>query len=140
MKIVCKTVDGRPGGFTTCGYWSWSEPNNKGTLTIEVARFTDWRFALAVWGHEILEVIYCWIFGVTTEKADEFDAFYEREYDAGRIPKECEPGDDPRCPYYIGHRAGVFWEYLCIYCTFAGWSRYAQECNRIMGIEDENQT
>lgn len=134
MKIKFKTVDSRPHGFVTVGYWSWSEPNNKGTLTIEVARMSDWRFSAAVWGHEILEALYCWIFRVTTEEADEFDKAYERGYADGSIPLQNEPGDDPLCPYFRGHRLGVFWEYLCIYATFAGWNRYASECDRIMEI------
>ncbi len=94
----------------------------------------DWRHELAVWGHEIIEVVYCWLFGVTTEEADKFDSFYEEEYAAGRISPDKEPGHDPRCPYHVGHMLGVIWEHVCIRLTFASMLKYEKECNEIMGI------
>lgn len=135
MKIRFERVTGfTERGFTTVGFWFWTKPKNKGTLTIQVTRMRDWRFEAAVWGHEIIEAVYCWIFGITTEVCDEFDAFYEREYEAGRIHKSVEPGHDPKCPYHIGHMMGVCWEHICIPMLFASWKSYEAECNRVMGI------
>ena len=134
MKVKLKRLPGRHPVYTTVGYWSWDKPDNKGTLTIEVSKMKDWRHELAVWGHEIIEVFYCWLFGVTTEEADKFDSFYEAEYAAGRISPEDEAGDDRRCPYHWGHMGGVVWEHIVIRVTFASMVRYAEECNAIMGI------
>jgi len=120
--------------FTTIGYWSWSEPQNSGTLHIEVVKMSDWRFEFAVWGHEIIEVAYCWLIGTTTEQADDFDAMYEKGYNDGTIPKTKEPGHDRKCPYHWGHMAGVAWEHICIFITFASWSKYLAECDKIMEI------
>jgi hypothetical protein len=136
MKIRLERVNFRPGGFTTVGYWKWTLPHNKGTLIIQVHKL-PWRFELAVWGHELVEVFYCWLFGITTEEADKFDSFYEQEYEVGRIPKTAEPGCDARCPYHWGHMAGIVWERICIYGTFASWKKYEIECNRVMGIEPD---
>lgn len=135
MKIKLVRLNGRHPDFLTVGYWFWSQPKNRGTLTIQVSKMKDWRHEAAVWGHEVLEAIYCKVFGVTTEVADRFDAFYEQEYEAGRIPKTTEPGDDRRCPYFYGHQLGCIWERVCITLTFANWARYCEECNEIMGIE-----
>jgi hypothetical protein len=121
--------------FTTLGYWWFDEPQNKGTLNIEVVKLSDWRFEAAVWGHELIEILYCKIVGVTTEQADEFDAMYERGYANGSIPKSREPGHDPKCCYHWGHMMGVAWEHICVYGTFASWSRYLAECDKLMGIE-----
>ena len=120
--------------FTTVGYWWFDQPNNKGTLNVEVVKMCDWRFELSVWGHELIEILYCWLFSVTTEEADEFDAYYEQCYIDDSISKEKEPGHDPKCPYHWGHMAGVCWEYICVYGTFASWKKYEAECNRIMDI------
>lgn len=125
-------------GFTTVGYWYWSKPCNKGTLTVQVCKMNDWRHELAVWGHELIEVFYCWLFRITTEQADKFDAYYEECYERGIKQPDEEAGDDPDCPYYIGHRLGVAWEYFCIFITFASWTKYYAECNRIMGVQSSS--
>lgn len=134
MRIKLRRIDQKEQKFTTLGYWSWSKPGNKGTLTVQVSRMGDWRFEAAVWGHELIEVFYCWLFRISTEEADRFDAFYEAEYNAGRIATTQEPGDDRKCPYYVGHSAGVAWEHFWIFISFCRWSKYVQECDRIMGI------
>ena len=121
--------------FTTIGYWWFEEPENRGTLNVEVLKMSDWRFEAAVWGHELIEILYCWLFRVTTEQADAFDQFYEDGYAAGTIAKSKEPGHDPKCPYHWGHMAGVLWEHICVYGTFGSWHRYSQECDRAMGIK-----
>jgi hypothetical protein len=132
--IIFKRTDSCPRGFITVGYWSWSKPKNRGDLIIEVIKMSSWRFEGAVWGHEIIEAIYCWLFGITTEKCDEFDIMYEEKYESGEISPDKEPGCDRNCPYHIGHMAGIVWEWLFIHLTFASWKRYNQECNKIMGI------
>lgn len=134
MKVKFQRTNEPPRGFTTVGYWWWNEPLNRGTLTIIVRRM-PWRFEMAVWGHEIIEAFWCWFWGITTEKCDSFDEFYEREYAEGRIPKTDEPGCDARCPYHWGHMLGIVWERLWITVSGGGWKRYESACNRVMGIE-----
>lgn len=135
MKVRFVRLDRRNSRFTTVGYWAWSQPGNKGTLTIEVAKLPDLRFELAVWGHEIIEALYCKLFGVTTEAADAFDELYERMYATGEKSPLEEAGDDRACPYHWGHMAGVVWEYVCIYGTLASWPKYAAACNAAMDIK-----
>lgn len=134
MRIRFQRTESAPMGFTTVGYWYWSEPKNRGTLTIMVCRL-PWRFEAAVWGHELIEALYCKLLGITTEEADAFDEYYERQYELGTISKIEEPGDDPRCPYHRGHRMGVWWEHLWIYMTGGGWRKYDAACNKVMGID-----
>lgn len=120
--------------FTTLGYWWFENPDNKGALHVEVVKMSDWRFEFSVWGHEVIEVLYCRLFHITTEQADKFDQYYEDCYAAGTISKDKEPGHDPKCPYHWGHMAGVCWEYICILITLASWEKYLNECDRLMGI------
>ena len=130
MKLF--VTDKKPLGYTTVGYWRWTEKNNKGTLEVYVASVKVWRHFMAILGHELIEVFYCWLFHVTTEQADAFHQTYEDAYKAGTIHPSVEPGHDPKCPYHWGHMAGVCWEHFWIFCTFAGWKRYVSECDRIM--------
>lgn len=139
MKIRLQRVPDKSfiqNGFTTVGFWFWDKPKNKGTLTIQVTKMLDWRFEAAVWGHEIIEVFYCWMFKITTEECDVFDEGYERLYESGKVSKSVEPGCDPKCPYHWGHMAGIVWEHICIYGTLASWKKYDNECNRVMEIAD----
>lgn len=133
MKFKFQRVDEAPRGFTTVGYWYWTEPDNRGTLTIMVRKL-PWRFEVAVWGHEILEAIWCWSWWIATEDCDRFDEFYEAEYAAGRIPRTEEPGCDKRCPYHGGHMLGIAWERFWIFISGGGWKKYEAACNQIMGI------
>jgi len=132
MKI--HWLNGRNPKFVTVGYWHWTKPDNKGMLLVEVSKLPDWRFNIAVLGHELIEVFYCWLFKITTERCDRFDESYEKKYESGEVSPEFEPGCDPQCPYHWGHMAGIVWERLFIHGTLASWNKYNDECNKIMGI------
>lgn len=138
MKIKLQVVDRFPSGFTTLGYWFWTAPHNTGQLVIQVMQMSDWRFMFAVWGHEIIEALWCWLFIITTEECDAFDQMYEDGYKTGKYQLSQEPGHDPKCPYHTGHMMGVAWEHICIRLLFASWSAYLAECDRLMGIPDKN--
>jgi hypothetical protein len=131
-----KSVESLPehAGLTV-GYWQFSEANNKGALTIYNVELPDWRFNLAVKGHEFLEVGYCWLFNITTEECDKFDDMIEEEYEREIKPVTEEGGFDERCPYKWGHRLGFLWEYFIIHITFASWSGYDRACNLVMQID-----
>ena len=140
MKIKLIRTDGPPQGYCTVGWWGWSKPNNKGTLTIEVAKLPDWRFSLAVILHEGIEALWCWLRGVSTETCDSFDDWMESEYSSGRIPKTFEGGCHKDCPYRVGHWLGMRLEDITIFLTFpfTRWKNamrlYEIECNKVMGI------
>ena len=133
IEIIDKSEMPKAAG-TTVGYWMFSRPRNKGRLTIFVLKTSDWRFTLAVLGHEIIEAFYCWFRGITTEECDKFDIMIEAEYDSGKKPASEEGGFDKRSPYRWGHILGAGWEYIAIYGTFASWKKYINEMNKLMGI------
>jgi hypothetical protein len=120
---------------TSIGYWHWTKPGNKGELIIEVSQMKSRRHVWAVVGHELIEAFYCWVFHKTTEQCDLFDDWMDREYETGKYPLTYEGGFHPQCPYRWGHWLGVIWEYVCIYGTFASFSKYEAECNKLLGIE-----
>lgn len=134
MKIRLKRIDQRDQKYTTLGYWFFTERDNKGVLVVEVSKMKDWRHELAVWGHELIEVAYCKLMGITTEECDKFDDAFEKRYESGEISPMVEGGDQKECPYYVGHRLGVAWEHFIIALTFAGWKRYVLACEAQMGI------
>ena len=119
----------------TIGYWRFSKKNNRGNLIIYNVRLPDWRFNLAVIGHEAIESIYCFMFGITTEICDLYDEWAENQYKLGLAPYTEEMAFRKDCPYRIGHWLGSAWEYFIIAITFANWKIYEQECNRVMGID-----
>ena len=135
MKIKFHSTDGPPHDYLTVGYWFWDEPKNTGTLHIEVAKLPDWRYSLAVFGHEFVEAIYCWMRGITTEECDVFDDKCELEFIAGTRDPRVEPGFDGLCPYRNGHILGSWWEWFIIHVTFASWKKYDTACNKVMGLE-----
>ncbi len=134
MRIKFHTTDGKPYGYLTVGYWRFDQPDNKGTLHIYVARMKCRRHYISVLGHELIEAVYCKLFGRTTEICDDFDNRCEREFKAGTRDVHVEPGFDPECPYHWGHVMGSWWEWVWIHATFANWKSYDKACNLVMGI------
>lgn len=117
MKINIYTVHQRQHRFTTIGDWKLeyhprqpmpgrhrnAHPLVPRELTLWITEMPDWRWWISVLVHELVEVCYCMVKGITNKECDDFDAFYEAEYDAGRIPRSQEAGYDKRCPYRVGH-------------------------------------
>ena len=138
MKINFETVSSikmfEVAKSTTVGYWAWSRPLNHGDLTIYCTKMSKKRFMWAVFGHECLESLYCWIKGITTEMCDKYDQWCEEEYKAGRAEYVEEMAFRKNCPYRWGHVGGTIIEYIIIYGLFASWSEYEKECYCLMGI------
>ena len=99
-KILYSTITRRVGGRKHEGVIDLTRPNE---LTIWITEMPDWRWWISVLVHELVEVCYCMLKGITNKECDDFDAWYETQYDAGLIPKSQEAGYDKRCPYRVGH-------------------------------------
>jgi hypothetical protein len=97
MKITIETIPHSEQRYPTVGDWLW-EPN--GDLTIRVSELGDWRYNALVGLHELVEVLKCKYDGVKPEDVVAFDIAYEKKRAKGN---DCEPGDDPRAPYYLQH-------------------------------------
>lgn len=140
MKIKFHIVSRMPHNFTTIGYWAFDGLMNSGTLQIYCCPLSRKRYRWAVIGHELIEAIYCWLFRITTETCDRWDAEFEKRYDSGESAVEIEPGDDPECPYHWGHFLGCCWERLFIALTIAGWRDYVEECEGLYHAMNERPT
>ena len=134
MKIQWCWLPGKNPKFITVGYWFFDKPDNKGTLHFEVSDLHNWKYNLAVAGHEFIEAMYCWIFHVSTETCDSFDEHYEWLYKTKVVSPSVEPGTDKHCPYYVGHMIGMAWEWIVIHFTGASWRKYDDACNKLMEI------
>lgn len=137
MKIKFITTETAPGGYTTVGYWRFTQPENKGELHIEVAKLPDRRFWIAVAGHELIEALWCKLRGITTETCDAFDDWAEGQYQLGNWPKTFEAGFYKTCPYKVGHVMGSYWERIIITLTGASWQTYDRACNDVMKIPNQ---
>lgn len=122
---------------TTCGYWSWDQPQNKGTLHIYCVPLPKRRFLAAVIGHELIESAWCKLWGITTEVCDRFDIWMEHEYELGHYPYTFEGGFHKACPYRRGHQMGCVMERIIIHFSFASWRDYSRCCNKAMNIAQE---
>lgn len=99
--ISILTIKQKDHRFTTIGDWKLELPDRK--LTIWISEMPVWKWWISVLAHEVVEVAWCMYHGVSNQACDDFDAWYEKEYEAGRIPKSQEAGYDKRCPYRPGH-------------------------------------
>lgn len=62
--------------------------------------------------HELCEAYLCRRKGVDQAAVDAFDLQFERERLAGERGEDDEPGDDPRAPYRVQHRAACLIEFM----------------------------
>lgn len=134
MKIKLVRTDSKPHGYTTVGWWGWTELMNRGTLVVEVSKLPDWRYSLAVIGHEFIEAAWCKLFRIYTEECDAFDDWMETQYASGNVRSDFEGGFHEHCPYRTGHVLGSWWERFVITVTFASWKSYDRACNDVMGL------
>ena len=105
----------------TTGYWTYDEETKH--LVLWVAKMSSPIHELAVLYHEWKESTWAIEHGVTQKEGDDFDAAYKG-------PAEY-PGQDPKCPYYMGHMIGEAWERFIIAYFGGNWIEYDEETNRL---------
>lgn len=133
-KIDIKFIPQSEHKYTTIGYWTFDEKT--GELIITVSLMTDWRYMIAVVFHEMKEAAWCIAHGITQKECDDFDDEFEKLYESGKVQLSQEPGEDSKCPYYIGHMLGEADEALVVSLLGASWVGYLKETNALMGIAD----
>jgi len=107
MRISIKTVPYSEMSRTTAADWKIHED---GSVEIWAVETDDWKMSAIVLFHELAEIFFCKMDGITSKEADAFDDLWEKELAEGRHRPEEEAGCDPRCPYRLAHRAGMFVE------------------------------
>lgn len=102
---------------------SWKTNSDNSPAFIGCADTGDDISNAAILLHEFIEVMMCWIHGVTEESVSTFDQMWFKERDEGKHSNDDEPGYDPRSPYRDWHivaerferefiqQAGMMWEH-----------------------------
>jgi hypothetical protein len=133
-KIFILWVDKEYQKFNTTGYWetrhpkTWENGETDNDIAIAVNRLPDWRYQISVTFHELIELCWCKLHGVTTKECDDFDEIYEELYRSGKIPQTKDPGDDKKCPYYRGHQWGKLFERIVCFILKVKWKEYVKSC------------
>ena len=94
-KIEARVIPNRKQRYDTGGDWF----DRKGSWQFRVSRMKGKdaaEFEFRILMHELFERYLCWKHGITVKDVDKWDFSYK---DDG------EPGDAPKCPYRLEHRA-----------------------------------
>lgn len=110
--------------YDTCGDYVYDEES--GTLEIRVSRTEDWREAMTVAVHELVEALLVIQDGVPVELIDSFDQHFEGDED--------EPGEHAHSPYYDQHVTATVVERLMAHAFGLHWPCYE---DHIYALSDE---
>ena len=130
MKIEIKSIPQNEQRFTTQGDW-WEDEDSE-TLQIRVTEMDNLKYWFTVLVHELVEICFCRILGVTTWQADEFDMTWERELSNGLHNLTDEAGEDSRCPYRVGHMAGEKAELIMSLLLGFDFDEYCEYCDNLI--------
>lgn len=123
MNIEIKTIPHNAQAYETPGNWRFDQDGN---LLIEVSDMGNWKYALLVAFHELVEVALCKDRNIQQALVDEFDIQYEKERNAGLHGKDDEPGDDASAPYRKEHFFATNLERLMAAELGVDWETYAK--------------
>ena len=111
----------------------WTD-DGQGNYEVWVINLSSFIFMLAVLFHELIEIGWCWLHGITAKEADAFDAIWYKKVDA--VAENIDYGVRKDCPYRIGHRWGIVMEYVVIFILSGGfgffqvWKEYGIACDK----------
>lgn len=117
--VSIKIIPHREQRYPTAGDWIW-DPYT-GDLQIRVSATADWREAISVAIHELVEATLCIQRHVNPDLVDSFDMFFEKNRKDG---DDSEPGDDPRAPYYDEHQVATNVEHIVTTALGLHWNTY----------------
>lgn len=80
--------------------------------------------------HEFVESFWCWQNGVTEKEVSAFDQAWFKAHPT--LSNE-GPGDDPRAPYYVGHKIALGFEKTFIKMNGMTWAEHEENCDRVYG-------
>jgi hypothetical protein len=116
VKIVIETIPHDKHRYPTIGDW-WTDA--EGTRQIRVSELSDFRYALLVAVHELVEQALCQARGISEQQVTNFDKDH-LELD--------EPGESPRAPYHREHVTAENIERLLAQELDVNWQRYTAAC------------
>lgn len=118
-RIVIELIPHKAQRYETIG--DWMERDDGDEWRIFVSSFDDWRYTVLIAIHELVEMAWCFLHGVSEESVSAFDIDYEKKRKKGDTS---EPGDDPRAPYHTGHRLATRVERMAAIALGVRWIKY----------------
>ncbi|MFY9838208.1 MAG: hypothetical protein WAK55_17410 [Xanthobacteraceae bacterium] len=119
-RVAAITIDVIPHHlqrYDTCGDYTYDAYEK--TLAITVSATDDWREAMTVAVHELVEALLVIQRGIPVAAIDSFD----RGFSGG---DQDEPGDAPDAPYYDEHQSATVVEYLMAHELGLHWPSYEE--------------
>jgi hypothetical protein len=131
MKINFATTKEKMRFSGTEGDWT---DDGQGNYEVWVLKLSSFIFMLSVLSHELIEIGWCWLHGVTAKEADAFDSIWYGKKDV--VDENIDYGIRKDCPYRGGHMWGIRMEQLVIF-IFGGvfgfrklWKEYGKACDK----------
>lgn len=124
MRIVIESIPHNHQRYPTAGDWQINPVTRDITILVSETGVDVYNYLLAL--HELAEVIWCIMHGVSQHEVDAWDIHHEnmREADPTNPQFQREPGDNLMAPYYPGHRLGDIVERLMVFALNADWQHY----------------
>ena len=115
-RVVVDVIPHRLQRYDTCGDYLYDAEQRE--LTIRVSQTADWREAMVVLVHELVEALLVVQRGIPVAQIDTFDQTLGGDVD--------EPGEHPQSPYYDEHLAATVVERLVAHELGLHWPTYEQ--------------
>lgn len=119
-QVTSVTIDVIPHSlqrYETCGDYRYDP--SEGHLWITVSQGADWREAMAVAVHELVEALLVIQAGIPIAAIDAFDQAQSGDAD--------EPGEMAEAPYYDQHLTATVVERLFAHAVGLHWPRYEDD-------------
>lgn len=128
-EIHLKIIPNAQQRYSTVGDYIEREP---GIWDIFISDTGDWREAIAIFLHEVVELAITQDRGISEPVIKEFDEHFE----AQNKDPEAEPGDHPDAPYREEHRFAENIERLFIGEIGIHWDEYASHVEKVWNEKD----
>lgn len=121
-RVTIDVIPHRLQRYDTCGDYVY---DGEGWLQIRVSATADWREAMTVAVHELVEALLVVQRDIPIQSIDAFDQAY-----LVSNPDD-EPGDAPAAPYYDEHQSATVVEYLMAHEFGLHWPSYEEHVDAL---------
>lgn len=118
LDITIKTVPHNLQRYDTVGDWRVTDTG----WEITVSDLGDWRMAIAVAVHELVECALCCHDMITQREVDDFDLHWQWDD---------EPGNSTSAPYYRQHVFASMIERMVAAELDIDWNQYEERCQKL---------
>jgi hypothetical protein len=124
--IIANTIEHKDQRYPTVGdyFIDWL-----GRRRVVISEMKDDRYEQLVLIHELVEMFLVEDRKISEKSIDAFDKKFEAERKKGKRPKDAEPGNDKRAPYFKEHQFATKVEMMLAKELGVNWKKYNQYVN-----------